>query len=90
MTDERLHHFSTRVLYDNWPSSLPAKEIKSIDEEIAWRLTTEDNVPWLTIDKVLDEIDIVLPTCDSTQEALLKEYHTYLNRMRLNPIQKLA
>ncbi len=90
MTDERLRHFCTRVLYDNWPSSLPAKEIKSIAEEIAWRLTTEDNVPWLTIDKVLNEIDIVLPTCDSTQEALLKEYQTYLNRMRLNPIQKLA
>ena len=57
MTDERLHHFSTRVLYDNWPSSLPAKEIKSIDEEIAWRLTIEDNLPRLIIDKVLDEID---------------------------------
>lgn len=90
MTDERLHHFCTRVLYDNWPSSLLAKEIKSIDEQIAWRMATEDNVPWLTIDKVLDKIDIVLPTCDSTQEALLKEYKTYLKRMRLNPIQKLA
>lgn len=90
MTDERLRHFCTRVLYDNWPSSLPAKEIKSIAEEIAWRLTTEDNVPWLTIDNVLDEIDIVLPTCDRTQEALLKEYQTHLKRLRLNPIQKLA
>ena len=58
MTDERLHHFSTRVLYDNRPSSSPAKEIKSIDEEIAWRLTTEDNVPWLTIDTAISRDEV--------------------------------
>ena len=89
MADERLRHFAERVLYENWPQALPVELLRKIDDEVAWRLTTTDDVPWQTIHSAQIEIEAELPNCTVQQADLLLEYQEDLLHLEHNPIPRL-
>ncbi len=89
MADERLRYFAERVLYENWPQSLPVELLRKIDDEIAWKLTTNDDVPWQTIHSARIEIEAELPNCTGQQADLLLEYQEDLLHLEHNPIPRL-
>ena len=79
MTDKRLCYFAERVLCENWPKALPAELLREIDDEIAWKLTTTDDVPWQTIHSARMEIEAELPSCTGQKAELLLEYQEDLS-----------
>ena len=89
MADERLRYFAERVLYENWPQALPVELLRKIDDEVAWRLTTTDDVPWQTIHSAQIEIEAELPNCTVQQADLLLEYQEDLLHLEHNPIPRL-
>lgn len=90
ISDDRLVYFLNRVFYNNWPSLLPPEILKSIDEEIEWRLTTRKSVPWLTIQSALDAIEECLADCSQIQSSKLLAYRTDLLHLATNPIQRVS
>ena len=65
MSDERLRYFAERVMYEEWPELLPTPLLKIIDDEVAYRLTTDEKVPWMTAGKALEDIEQILPECNA-------------------------
>ena len=89
MADERLRYFSERVLYENWPQALPTELLREIDDEIARKLTTTDDVPWQTIHSARMEIEAELSSCTGQQAELLLEYQEDLLYLEHNPVPRL-
>ena len=88
--DQRLIHFCQKIIHDNWPEALPVKVLKKLDEDICSRLTTREDVPWLTIDKALEKIEAMLPNCLPLSSSLLIEYRTDLIQLKSCPIQRAS
>lgn len=90
LSDERLIYFCKRIIHDNWPETLPAKVLKNINDELFWRLTTREAVPWLTISKALEKIEAIAPNCLVQPSQLLAEYRADLIDLQTNPIKQVG
>ena len=86
--DDRLICFCKRIIHDNWPETIPAKELKNLNDELFWRLTTQENVPWLTISKALEKIETIEPNCLAQPSQLLAEYRADLIALQADPIKQ--
>ena len=88
LVDQRLSYFCKQVLYNNWPQYLSPKIVKELDEEVAWRLTTSEKVPWLTIGVVMEEIERLLPDCLPRPREMLNDYRADLLRLKRSPVRR--
>lgn len=88
MQDDRMRHFAEQIAYSNFPNVLPPATLKRLDEYCAWRLRTDEEVPWITIPKALNRIDELLPTCLADPKRLLENYRENLLELQSNPIQR--
>mgnify|MGYP007000267547 CR=1 len=73
---------------NNWSATLDAKTLKEIDDMMSWRLTTSENVPWLTIGKALEKIEELMPSCLPDAQDMLTEYRSDLLELKSNPLQR--
>lgn len=89
MSDDRLRYFAERVMYEEWPELLPTQLLNIIDDEVAYRLTTDEQVPWMTVGKALADIEQILPECNAREGELLEEYRHDLMELRQQPIRRL-
>ena len=71
-----------------WPDALPSAALQRLDKYCAWRLRTDDDVPWVTIPKALKGIDELLPTFLAEPKRLLEDYRSALTSLEMNPIQR--
>ena len=90
MSDERLRYFAERVMYEEWPELMPTNLLNNFDNEVSYRLTTDEPVPWMTIGKALEEINQLLPECNEFEADLLDEYKHDLLRLRSQPVRRLT
>ena len=88
MEDDRMQYFAEQIVYSNWPDALPSAALQRLDEYCAWRLRTDDDVPWVTTQKALKRIDELLPTCLEEPKRLLEDYRSALTSLEMNPIQR--
>ena len=76
-------------MYEEWPELMPTNLLNNFDNEVSYRLTTDEPVPWMTIGKAL-EINQLLPECNEFEADLLDEYKHDLLRLRSQPVRRLT
>ena len=69
MSDKRLRYFANVSCMKS--GKLPKNLLNTLDNEVSYRLTTDEPVPWMTIGKALEEI--ILPECNEFEADLLDE-----------------
>ena len=87
MEDERMKIFAERILYADWPESLPTKTLRRLDEFCAWRLRTTDQVRGQPFQRHW----IRSKNCcqmSGQAEATLLDYQKNLLELQSNPIQR--
>ena len=55
LTDKRFRSFAKRIIFDNFPELITDAEKAAYDKAIAERLNREDDVPWVTVTKALED-----------------------------------
>ena len=55
LTDKRFRSFAKRIIFDNFPELITDNEKAAYDRAIAERLNREDDVPWVTVTKALED-----------------------------------
>ena len=85
-SDERLRELATRLICVEQPAALPAREVHRFKEFVASRIMADDDVPWMTVPKALQEANKLKLSADSDQLDRLAEIEDYLLdlRTRLN------
>ena len=78
--DGRARELGRRVVYNEFPEVLPAKERAVMDNARMSRLL-DSGGPWTSIAKALAEIDTLMPTATPSIAKLLEEYRRYLRSL---------
>ena len=60
LTDRRYRAFAKRIIFDNFPELITDAERAAYDKAIAERLNREDDVPWVTVTKALEDAATLL------------------------------
>ena len=60
LTDKRFRAFAKRIIFDNFPELITDAERAAYDKAIAERLNREDDVPWVTVTKALEDAATLL------------------------------
>ena len=55
LTDKRFRSFAKRIIFDNFPELITDADKAAYDRAIAERLNREDDVPWVTVAKALED-----------------------------------
>ena len=55
LTDKRFRSFAKRIIFDNFPELITDAERAAYERAIAKRLNREDDVPWVTVSKALED-----------------------------------
>ena len=55
LTDKRFRIFAKRIIFDNFPELISNADKAAYERAIAERLNREDNVPWVTVAKALED-----------------------------------
>jgi exodeoxyribonuclease-1 len=79
-SDARLRSIALNLIHIERPDLLPENVRAEHDLTRARRLLGhgEEEVPWLTLDEALSEIDTILESCEEHHRALLEEHRTHL------------
>ena len=86
MTDPRARQLGRRLLFNEWPGVLNSDERREIQHGARERLSTQNSVPWMTIQKALDEIAEFRMSHDSAASEILDNYEQYLLGYQVSPI----
>ena len=60
LTDKRFRTFARRIIFDNFPELISDADRAAYDQAIAERLNSEDDVPWMTVAKALQDAEAKL------------------------------
>jgi exodeoxyribonuclease-1 len=80
MADERARYSAMRIIYNEWPREMPARDFARIDLERHARYR-QPQAPWTTIDAALAEIARLQTATDPAGSAILDEYRSYLTTL---------
>ena len=79
LSDPRFRTFARRVIFDNFPQLLSDVEIANYENAIHQRLNSEDDVPWVTVNKAKCDIEKLKEKHPERKEELQRIYD-YLDR----------
>ena len=54
--DKRFRAFAKRILFDNFAEFLTPETLQKTEQAIQARISSEEDVPWLTVGKALEEL----------------------------------
>ena len=54
--DKRFRAFAKRILFDNFAEFLALETLQKTEQAIEARISSEEDVPWLTVGKALEEL----------------------------------
>ncbi len=72
-----LKHFARLLIYEENPDSLIKEELILVKKEIAEKLLTTEQKPWITIPEAMKEIDD-LRANESTDKKFLSDYDLFI------------
>ena len=75
--DNVLKHFGRLLIYDEEPNSLPEDQLKAVKKEIAEKLLTTNEKPWITIPDCQKKIDD-LRAKENTDKKFLNDYDLFI------------
>ena len=70
LTDRRFRAFAKRIIYDNFPELVSDAERTAYGRAIAERLKREDDVPWVTVTKALEDAAKMLESRPDRREEI--------------------
>ncbi len=88
LTDERMKYFAARVVYEDWPDSLPRAEFQKLDRELLSRMHCTTKEPFATLNSVTQDISKLSTTADPAAAHILSQYRSYIET--LNSSSKAA
>ncbi|MGE0279260.1 MAG: exonuclease domain-containing protein [Rhizobiaceae bacterium] len=77
--DERVSEFSRRVIYCERPETLPKNDKKRLKEWALSRVTTTNDVPWMTAPKALAQLEEVSETANEEGAKRITEIKAYID-----------
>ena len=81
LTDPRFRTFAKRIIFDNFPQLLGDVERANYATAIRQRLNSEDAVPWVTVNRAIDDIEKLKKKHPERKEELQRIYD-YLDRQK--------
>ena len=78
ISDERLRALGQRLIYVEAPDVMPGSIRAEYDIAVARRLMSDDEVPWLTLPKALEQVGDLLNGSDDSKRSLLSGLRGYL------------
>jgi exodeoxyribonuclease-1 len=88
LDDARLRHLGERLIYEEWPATLPLDVYARLEAELRGRHLAQTERPWTTVSAALEAINELLPSADDDGRKILLEYREYLSG--LLPLDKPA
>ena len=79
-SDQRFRAFARRIIFENYPEQLDASEVDEFRQKITERISDEDDVPWTTKQKAVEQCDRMLESRDDIQSEL-KNLRNYLESL---------
>ena len=79
LDDARLRCLGERLIYEEWPATLPLDVHARLEAELRDRHLTQTERPWTTVSAALEAIDELLPSADDDGRKILLEYREYLS-----------
>ena len=71
-SDERFRAFAKRIIFENFPEQLTASEVDEFKQKITERISDEDDVPWTTKQKAIEQCDRMLESRVDVQSELVQ------------------
>ena len=84
--DERLKHFGYRVIFNDSPKTLGTTMHEALKQRLNERLLHKGDVPWVTVNKALAEIQKLRPAAVGRAVHILDEYRNYLEALKAIPV----
>jgi exodeoxyribonuclease-1 len=78
-SDERFRAFAKRIIFENFPEQLTASEVDEFKQKITERISDEDDVPWTTKQKAIEQCDRMLESRVDVQSELVQIRHYIKN-----------
>ena len=78
-SDQRFRAFARRIIFENYPEQLDASEVDEFRQKITERISDEDDVPWTTKQKAVEQCDRMLESRDDIQSELINLRDYLLN-----------
>ena len=75
--DNVLKHFARLLIYEEQPDALTKDELSSVEKEIAEKLLTTDQKPWITLPDAMKKIDD-LRAEETTDKKFLNDYDLFI------------
>jgi exodeoxyribonuclease I len=88
LDDARLRHLGERLIYEEWPATLPLDVHARLEAELRGRHLAQTERPWTTVSAALEAINELLSSADDDGRKILLEYREYLSG--LLPLDKPA
>jgi len=75
-SDYRFRSFAKRIIFENFPDQMTSDEIEEFQLKISERISEEEDVPWTTKQKALDQCERVLESREDVKSELnsIKNY----------------
>ena len=80
ISDERIRWLGKRLIYMESPDAIPESIRTKHDVDIARRLMSDEEVPWLTLPKALQEVNDLLDAAKESEKAMLCDLRDYLTQ----------
>lgn len=80
ISDRRLRALGQRIIYVEAPDAMLESTRTEYDVAVARRLMSNDEVPWLTLPRALEQVDGLLSGIDDSKRTLLSDLHSYLTQ----------
>lgn len=72
LTDKRFRAFAKRIIFDNFPELITNADKAAYDRAIIERLNREDDVPWVTVGKALEDAKGLLNKHSQREKEIIK------------------
>ena len=79
-SDQRFRAFARRIIFENFPEQMDASELDEFRQKIIERISDEDDVPWTTKQKAVEQCNRMLESRDDIQSEL-KNLRNYLESL---------
>ena len=70
-SDQRFRAFARRIIFENFPEQLNMSELNEFKQKITERISDEDDVPWTTKQKAVEQCDRMLESRHDIQSELI-------------------
>ena len=71
-SDERFRAFAKRIIVENFPEQLTTSEVDEFKQKITERISDDDDVPWTTKQKAIEQCDRMLESRVDVQSELVQ------------------